>query len=53
MTAPILTIVTFLPLAGALFIAGTQPGRKGQHPLGRIMDDAAHFCSISSDLVAL
>ena len=52
---PILSVVTFLPLAGALFIALLQRGRsrRAQCALGSAVDHAHHLCGLADPDVAL
>ncbi len=52
---PILSVVTFLPLAGALFIAFAERGRgrRAQCALGGAVDDADHVCHFADPAVAV
>jgi NADH-quinone oxidoreductase subunit M len=52
MTWPILSVVTFLPLVGALFISFAARRRRGgetQRALDRAVDDAHHLRGVAAD----
>ena len=52
---PILSVVTFLPMLGALFIAllARRRGRRAQRALGRAVDDADHVRGFADPGVAV